>query len=243
MSNTIYVTLARQMLLRSEMDTVAQNIANAATTAYKGERILFEEQLHQSADGASISYVVEAGTKRDHTQGRLERTGNDLDVAVNGDGYFVVDGENGPAYTRQGHFQLDAKGTLITSSGEPVLDANSRPIVIKGPAAHVSIGRDGTIATERGPLGRLQLVDIEDEDQLQRLGEGLFAYGGSEPPKTLRPEEIDLQQGALEASNVSPIVEMTRMIEIVRSYQSAQRMMDTDNELLRKSIQEMTAVT
>ncbi|MGD9536929.1 MAG: flagellar basal-body rod protein FlgF [Alphaproteobacteria bacterium] len=240
MTNTIYVTLARQMLLRNEMDVVAQNIANASTTAYKGERILFEEHLYQSADGSSVSYVVEAGTKRDHAAGRIERTGNDLDVAVNGDGYFVVDGKNGPAYTRQGHFQLDGKGTLVTSSGAPVLDANSRPIVI-GRASHVTIGRDGTIATDRGPLGRIQLVEIENEDQLQRLGEGLFAYGG-EPPKPMQPEEVDLQQGALEASNVSPIVEMTRMIELVRSYQSAQRMMDTDNELLRKSIQEMTAV-
>lgn len=242
MSNTIYVTLARQGLLREEMDVIAQNIANASTTAYKGERRLFKEYLFQSADGSTVSYVEDAGTQRDFVQGRIERTGNDLDVAINGDGYFTVNGPDGTVYTRQGHFQLDGKGTLVSSSGYPVLDANNRPIVIPARTSHITIGRDGTIATDAGPLGRLQLVRFADEDQLARQGEGLFAYGGTEPPQTLRPNEIDVQQGALEASNVSPIIEMTRMIELVRSYQSSQRMMETDAELQRKSIQDLTAV-
>ena len=101
---------------------------------------------------------------------------------------------------------------------------------------------EASIATNIGQLGRLQLVRFEDETQLARQGEGLFGYGGQVPPQTLKASEVDVQQGALEASNVSPIVEMTRMIELVRSYQSAQRMMDTDTELQRKSIQDFTAV-
>jgi flagellar basal-body rod protein FlgF len=242
MSNTIYVTLARQNLLGEEMDAIAQNIANASTTAYKGERRLFQEYLFQSADGSTVSYVEAAGTQRDLAQGRIERTGNDLDVAINGDGYFAVNGPDGVVYTRQGHFQLDAKGTLISSSGLPVLDANGRPIVIPAQTSHISIGRDGTIATNARPLGRLQLVRFEDETQLVRQGEGLFAYGGKAPPQTLRPNDVDVQQGAIEASNISPIIEMTRMIELVRSYQSSQRMMETDTELQRKSIQDFTAV-
>lgn len=242
MSNTIYVTLAKQNLLREEMDVIAQNIANASTTAYKGERRLFKEYVHPSADGSPVSYVEDAGTRRDHAQGRVERTGNDLDVAIDGKGYFVVNLPDGPYYTRQGHFQLDGKGTIVTTSGAPVLDANSRPIVVDSGASHIIIGRDGTVASDRGPLARLQLVKFDDENQLQRHGEGLFAFGGSTSPQALQASEVNLQQGALEASNVSPIIEMTRMIELVRSYQSAQRMMDTDNDLLRKSIQDITAV-
>ena len=242
MSNTIYVTLARQNLLGEEMDVIAQNIANASTTAYKGERRLFKEYIFKAADGNTVSYVEDAGTQRDLAQGRIERTGDDLDVAINGDGYFAINGPNGTAYTRQGHFQLDGKGTLVSSSGLPVLDANGRPIVIPAQASHITIGRDGTIATATGTLGRLQLVRFADEEQLTRQGEGLFSYTGNALPQNLGPNDVDLQQGALEASNISPIIEMTRMIELVRNYQSAQRMMDTDTELQRKSIQDLTAV-
>ena len=130
----------------------------------------------------------------------------------------------------------------MSSSGLPVLDAGGRPIVIPARTSHVTIGRDGTIATDSGALGRLQLVRFENEDQLVRYGEGLFAAPGTEQPETLRAKDVDVQQGAIEASNVSPIIEMTHMIELVRNYQSAQRMMDTDRDMQSKAIQDMTAV-
>lgn len=242
MSSTIFVTLARQQALRDEIDVISNNIANASTTAFKGERPIFKEQLLDAGTGEPISYVVAAGTERNFTQGRIERTGNDLDVAISGEGYFVVEDADGEAYTRQGHFELDGKGKIVTSSGAVLLNENGEPIIVGNRATHIAIGRDGTIATNQGALGRVKLVDIDNEEQLVPRGEGLFAYAGQDLPPVLKVENTHVEQGALEASNVNPILEMTRMIEVVRSYQSAQRMMDTDNELLRKAIQDITAL-
>lgn len=242
MSSTIFVTLARQQALRDEMDVIANNIANASTNAFKGERPIFKEYLLDAGTGEPISYVVGAGTDRDYMQGRIERTSNDLDVAINGRGYFVVKGEDDEVYTRQGHFQLDGRGKMVTSSGAALLNENGEPMIVGNRVTHIAIGRDGTIATDQGTLGRIKLVDIANEDLLVPRGEGLFAYTGQDPLPALRVEDTQIEQGALESSNVNPILEMTRMIEVVRSYQSAQRMMDTDNELLRKAIQDLTAL-
>lgn len=242
MSNTVYVTLSHQQLLRDEMGVIAQNIANANTSAYKGESQIFREFLFKSQDGDEVSFVQNAGTKRDHTQGRLEHTGNDLDVAINGDGYFVVKGEDGEELTRQGHFSLDATGALVTSNGLPVLNTSNQPIVIGRGVSEIEISRDGTVATDKAKLGRIKLVEIENPDLLERQGEGLYVYRGEDTPRVVPAAEAEVQQGSLEASNINPILEMTRMIEVVRSYQTAQRMMDTESDLMRKAIQDITSI-
>lgn len=242
MSNTVYVTLSHQQLLRDQMGVIAHNIANATTTGFKGETQLFKEFLFRSPDGDQVSFVQSMGIKRDYTEGRMEHTGNDLDVAINGKGFFVVRGEEGETLTRQGHFGLDSTGTLITSNGLPVLNVDGQPIVIGRGARQIEIGRDGTVATDQAKIGRMKLVEVENEDLLERQGEGLYLYRGEEPPKVIPAAEAEVQQGSLEASNVNPILEMTRMIEVVRSYQTAQRMMDTETDLMRKAIQDITSV-
>jgi len=242
MTNTVYITLARQQLLRDEMGIIAQNIANASTSGYKGEEQMFREFLFKSPDGDNVSYVETAGTERDHKQGRMDQTGNDLDVAINGKGYFVVRGEREDELTRAGHFNLDATGTIVNSAGLPILDENNQPIVIGRGVRQIEIGRDGTVSTENGKLSRIKLVEVENEDLLERQGEGLYIYRGLDTPSTVPAAETQIQQGSIEASNVNPILEMTRMIEVVRSYQSAQRMMETQSDLLRRAIQDITSV-
>lgn len=232
MDNTSYVALSRQMALERQMTVVAGNIANMNTHGFKAESLLFEQVLERAGQPGRVAFVQDVGLIRDLGAGALETTGNPLDLAINGEGYFTVETAAGPRYTRNGHFTMAADGTITTSGGQPLLDADGAPIVLPLNAGPLDVARDGTLSADGVVLGRLGLVRFADELPLQREGESLFASDQA-PEPVAAP---DIAQGRLERSNVQPIIEMTRMMETVRAFQNTQRLLETHHELVRRVI-------
>lgn len=243
MENALLIGLSRQTALRNQLDVVANNLANLNTSGFKGQSLLFEEYLMPVAEASGFeegdqtySYVVDYRTIFDASQGALVETGNPLDVAVNGEGYLVVQTADGEAYTRNGAFHLDQAGFLVTADGRQVLGEGG-PLQFTADDGSITIAADGTISTEIGEKGKLRLVRFEDERALSRVGDNLFR--GTDP---LPVEYPKVTQGAVERSNVEGVVEITRMIEITRSYQAVSKMLSDADDLLRKAIDDLGTI-
>ncbi len=234
MENAGYIALSRQMVLRREMDVIANNMANINTPAYKGQSMLFVEYLETSDSGEKMSFVQDVALVRNLTEGQMTTTDNPLDLAISGEAYFEIDTPTGSRYSRNGTFQLNADGELVTSSGERVLGEGGNPITLPLNSSDVTITRDGTISTDQGPAGRLRLVRFENEQALVKLADGLYDADGQNP---LPAEGTEVLQGAIEGSNVQGIIELTRMIETVRSYSATGRMVNDEHERQRRAIQ------
>lgn len=236
MENASYITLSHQMALSRQLDLVANNIANISTPAFKGESMMFIQYVAQTDDGGNITYVEDWAQVRDTSEGSFTTTGNPFDVAIRGSGYFVINTPEGQAYTRNGRFTLDANGQLVTSNGQPVLDANNRPIVIPEDATDVQIAEDGTISAGNGPLGRFQIVSFANDQDLQTMGDALYTTTQSPVPAT----GASIVQGAVEESNVQPILEITRMLSAQRSYVDAQNLIQSEGDLQTQTIDKLT---
>jgi flagellar basal-body rod protein FlgF len=204
------------------LDTIANNLANANTAGYRAEHNIFSAVLATARSGSDLSnainnFGVMSGTSLDLSQGALQKTGNDLDLAIQGPAFFVVKTASGPMYTRNGGFQVSAKGQLITQSGDPVMGDKGPITMLPGP---VSISADGTISSNGAVTGKLQLVDFPAATQLSSEGGTYY----SAPPNTATAAtDSSVQQGALEASNVNPVLSMVELITAQRSAESMQR--------------------
>jgi flagellar basal-body rod protein FlgF len=238
METPTYIALSRQMVLRNQMDVVANNIANASTPGFKAEMMLMSEVELPAERGVDLSYVQDFATARDFSPGSLRATGNPLDLAVQGDGFFAVQTPDGVRYTRVGRFQLDANGTLVTSQGYPVLSGGG-PVTLDPDDGPVNVAEDGSISTDRAIggqqqviAGKLDLVDFADRGQLVPSENNLFDANGQQPT----PATGKIAQGMLEDSNVRTIIEMTNLIEVTRNYQSMQRFLDSEHERQRRAI-------
>ena len=239
MENPIYISLSRMIALRHQMDVVANNVANASSTGFKQQRVVFTEFLDKPAMGERLSLVQDRAVARDMRPGAMLPTSNPLDVAISGKGYFVVDTVNGPHYTRSGHFQLDAKGQITDNNGLPVLDANNRPITLPRGATEVRITSDGSVMTNINPtqaVGKLAVVSFPKEQLMSDVGGGLYLTDQKSEPL---PKETKVTQGMLEQSNVQPIVEMTSMINVLRQYQGMQKIVDGEHDRQKQMIQKL----
>jgi len=244
MENTSYIALSRQTALWRKLDVVANNIANMNTPAYKGEHVLFTEYLARSrgADspfGDRLAYTVDHGTYRDVERGPMQMTGNPLDVAIDGEGYFEVETDFGRYYTRNGRFMLDKDGMMVTTEGHPVLTTTGAPIFIAPNEHDITIERDGSISTETGPVGRLRVVSFEDEQAMLRIQAGMYDAQDQEPQDV---EVVSLEQGTIEGANVEPVIEMTRLIDVHRAYESIQQLIESEGERQRNAIQALSGV-
>ena len=243
MENTMFIALSRQMSLRREMTVVANNIANMNTNGFKGEKVMFVEHLVRSKGSGSVlgdklNYVRDIATMRDTSRGHIEQTSNPLDVALAGDGYFAIGDPIGEKYTRNGRFQLDATGQLVTQHGDPVLSNSDQPFFFGPTDTKITIAGDGTVASENGSLGRLKIVNFKNELDLKQAGNSAFRPGPDNFPEEI--EYPELIQGALETSNVEPIIELTKMIEVHRAYNGAKTFIDKEDERQKTMIREMT---
>lgn len=243
MDNTTLVTLSRQDAMRRSMDVIANNLANLNTTAFKTETVLFEQFMTdvEMEDGSTeqVSLVHDYGNLRNTAEGSFYETGSDLDVAIRGDGFLVAltpDGEQ--RFTRNGSLSIDETGQLIARSGDPILDSDGNPIIMSDQDHHLTIAKDGTISTDAGPKGSLMMVRFDNEQMMFKTGNG--TYKTEELP--LPAEGVTLIQGMLERSNVSSILEMTKMIDVSRAYMSAAKAMETNGQLVQKAINELAAV-
>ena len=248
MGNSLLVGLSRQVALGRELDVVANNIANINTTGYKADGSLFEEYLQSSARAdqprSRISFVQDRGTWHDLSAGPLEHTGNPLNVAIDGSAFLVVQTARGERYTRNGALQINANGELVTSEGNQVL-GEAGPIVFQPTDRQISISTDGTISAREGTSktdslrGQLRLVAFNSTQQMQKDGSSTFSTSGPPPTPTKASRVI---QGALEKSNVRGVVEMTRMIEVTRSYTQVANMLAQQGDMQRSAIEKLAEV-
>ncbi|MBA3067876.1 MAG: flagellar hook-basal body complex protein [Hyphomonas sp.] len=234
MSNTIYPSLGRQQGLMQEMQVVANNLANSSTTGYKADRAIFTEFLvSPGPQEDSISMGGLGGHAFKLGQGDLKFTGSQFDLAVQGEGFFVLQTPQGPRLTRAGNFQLSSESTLIDAFGNSVLGAGGNPITIPEDAAQISIGGDGSISANGQLIDRVGVVKAEGE--LERDSNTFFAAPGG----YAQFEEASVVQGALEQSNVSPVLEVARMIEVQRAYEAGQAMLDREDDRISQLITSM----
>jgi flagellar basal-body rod protein FlgF len=245
METPTYIALSRQMVLRDQMDVVANNLANANTSGFKAEMMLMSEVEIPAETGTQLSYVQDFATARDFSPGTLRPTGNDLDLAIQGDGFFAVQTPEGVRYTRVGRFQLNEDGVLVTSHGYPVL-ASGGSVTLNPDDGPIYVGEDGSISTDlakNGQLlqvvGKLDVVDFENRAALVPGPDNVFDAGTQ--PTTQATGKV--AQRMLEDSNVNTIVEMTNMIEVTRNYQTMQRFLDSEHERQRRAISSITANT
>jgi len=238
MENAQLIALSRQSVLRNQLDVVANNMANINTTGFKSQRMLFEEYVMPVAEATEfqvpdrdLSYVHDVGTLTNFQAGSLKTTGNELDLAVEGDGFFVVQMADGSeAYTRNGSFHLDNNGQLVTSEGRPVLTTGG-PVTFSEQDGKIEIAKDGTISTEQGNSGTIRLVNFEAPQELVQVGDSLFT-GGAPVPFA----DGKVIQGALELSNVQGVEEITRVIEITRAYETISKLMKDADDLRQQAI-------
>jgi flagellar basal-body rod protein FlgF len=226
------------------MDAIANNIANASTPGFKREAAKFEEfvVMMQPAEGQTglqpVSFVKDAGLMRDSSQGNLQQTGATYDIAIAGPGYFQVQTPAGMRYTRDGHFSLDANGNLVTSQGYAV-QGDGGAITISPTDGEIVVAPDGTVSSVLNGvtnlLGKLKIVDFANNDALIKQGSNL--YSTAQTPNT--PPVVNVRQGALEASNVQPVIEISHMIEVMRAYQMTATMASSQEQLMRQAIDKL----
>ena len=241
MENAAYIGLSRQMTLRRELDIVANNIANANTTGFKVEQLLVGTEVGARARNDSIkpgaSFVLDNGVGRDFGQGALQQTGRSLDFGIQGEGaFFTVNDGTGDAYTRDGAFTLDPTGKLVTKAGLAV-QGDGGDIILDTALGAAVIGEDGTISQNGALVGKLTLARFETLGALSKDGDGLYRNRSNSTPIDATGAKIS--QGALEASNVNPLTEITSMIEISRAYEQATRMIENVNDLSKRAVERL----
>jgi flagellar basal-body rod protein FlgF len=235
MENSLSVVLSRQGVLTRQMDVIATNLANANTSGFKAESMIFSEFLEPtSKSGPPLSMVYDVTFLRDMSEGTMKGTNNPLDLAISGEGYFAVDAPQGERYTRLGAFQLDNQGQIVTLAGSPVLSAGGGPITIPPGTSTITITRDGTVSADAVEIGNLRVVTFAEPQALSKDGNGLYDPKGQAPQPTA---EAVILQGMIEGSNVKGVVEMTRMIKVVRSYQAAGKMAENEHKRILDAIQ------
>lgn len=227
-----YTTLTRQAGLMREMQLVANNIANASTTGFRREGMVFSEHVKRLEAGPSLSMANGNARHIDLTQAGLSQTGGTFDFAIQGDGFFLIETPNGLRLTRAGSFTPNADGELVTPDGFRVMDEGGGAVFIPPDAAKISLAQDGTLSADGEPLTRIGLWQATDPQQLTHEGGTLFAAAGG-----LEPVEGGVMlQGFVEESNVNPIAEVSRMIEVQRAYEMGQGLLDREDDRVRNVI-------
>jgi flagellar basal-body rod protein FlgF len=248
MENALLIGLSRQVALQRELDVVANNIANLNTTGFKADGSIFQEYLMPVAresgfagkDGR-LSFVQDRATWQDFSQGPVQQTGNPLDVAIEGAGFLAVQTPRGERYTRNGALQINAAGELVTSEGYKVL-GDGGPIVFQPQDRDIAIGRDGSIAVPGpgGTRGQLRLVNFAQPQQLKKDGASTFAAPAGVTPQAATAAHVI--QGGIEKSNVRGVMEMTRMIDVTRTYTTIAAMLQQQSDLRRTAIQQLAEI-
>ncbi len=232
MDVTTQVALSRQTGLERELRMIANNLANMSTTGYRQEQGVFSEFVDATPTGDSVSMSALRTRFQSETPGGHRITGGPLDIAVDGEGYFQVERGGTPRLTRAGAFSTNAEGEVVTPLGGRLLDAAGVPVILPPDVAEISIGPDGTMTADGVPVAQLGLflpapgASFEREDGV---------HFRSDQPFRPVPEGM-MVQGALEQSNVVPVAEMTRMIEVQRAYEFSQSLQEREDDRVRSVI-------
>jgi len=226
------------------LEMLANNIANQSSPGFKADREFYS--LYMSPDavataGAGVSPATLPVIERnwtDFTQGLLNSTGNSLDLAMSGKGFFVVEGQQGPLYTRNGSFQLSPAGVLQTQKGYAVLDTENRPIKVDV-SRPVEVTSAGEIRQDGNVVAKLKLVDIQQAGAVEKRDGTYFKLSD---PTAVSPSPAEVHQGKLEASNVAPAEATIRLVSLMRQFESLQRAMQLGGEMNRRAVEEVAKV-
>ncbi len=236
MENSLYVGLSGQVALEEKMALIANNVANVATPGYRGQNAVFKEYISdQRRMKEDVSLVYDIGQYEVTDPGPVKNTGNALDVALVGPGFMGIQTPEGVQYTRAGNFSLSALGELVNARGQKVADQGGGTITVPPDAKYISIDHKGVVSTDQGEVGNLMVAEFADYQKMEPAGNGLYKTDQPRQPSA----DTKVMQGKLEGSNVLAVVEMTRMIDVMREYQAVQRVMDTEHERQQKAIQRM----
>ncbi|MCK8786856.1 flagellar basal-body rod protein FlgF [Roseomonas sp. NAR14] len=233
-----YVILSRLAAQQRATEALAHNLANADTPGYRAARMLFSEYVSRQSGivgtpgGQQVAYTQDRATWRESQAGAISRTGNPLDVAIAGEGFFAVETPRGERYTRAGRFSIGAEGRLVDLEGNPVLDTQGNPIAVAATDTRLEVLGDGTLRSENGPVGRLRVVRFEDAQRLVAEGDRLLR--ADQPPEAMaRPALVG---GAVESSNVQPVLEMTRLTEETRRFQFAAQFLERESQRVNTAV-------
>ncbi|MFO0752703.1 MAG: flagellar hook basal-body protein [Thermodesulfovibrionales bacterium] len=241
MHKGMYVATSGAVLRSLELDAIANNLANAGTIGYKRESFSARTYAVVARDvqrAASLypdarTMTVDSGQMFvDRSPGIMKSTGNPLDLAISGDGFFAVEGQGQTLYTRNGVFSLDSEGYLVTTGGQKVLDTGDRPLRVSG-SEPVSVLPDGTVSAGGASVGKMKVVKV---DAPLHVGSSLFS--GKEAGEA----DGEVQQGTLELSNVNPVLEMVGIITALREYEAAQKAIKNFDELASRAVTDIAKV-
>lgn len=239
MNSGMYAALSGNLSAQRRLDVLTNNLANANTVGFKGDQIQFDSLLATAAGASPTSETPTYASERfstDFSQGTLQKTDNTLDVALEGDGFFVVNTPQGTAYTRQGNFHRGAGGKLLTTEGYEVQGSGN--LNVSG--SHIEINAKGQVIADGNTVGTLSVVDFPKPYQLTKLGGGLFAPANAQAVPA--PANAEVKQGFLEGSNVKVIVEMARMIEASRYFESCAKAVKSYDDMAAKAANDLGKV-
>jgi flagellar basal-body rod protein FlgF len=232
MDNTINIALSRLAVQQRAMEVVANNLANVGTPGYRAERLVFADWLNREPMGATepgdraLAFTQARATYREQTEGSITQTGNPLDLALSGPGFFTVQTPNGTRLTRAGKFTLQADGSITDDNGNKLLGVGGAPMQISPADTDLNVKADGSLSSQNGPLGQIAVVAPNDPNRMTAEGGRLFRADVPTTP-VAAPK---IMQGALEESNVQPIGEITRMISTERDFQFVSQFVQAEDQ-------------
>jgi flagellar basal-body rod protein FlgF len=234
MDNTIYASLAGQTALKRRMDIIANNMANISTTAFKAENVQFDSVFKQlKTDGKGVDFIYDVTSTTDFSQGSLQQSSNQFDIAISGNGMLATEGGNGKTfYTRDGRLSRNLEGVLVmTATGNPILDNSGAQIQIPEDITQISIANDGTISGNDQQIATIGLYSF-DPHKVERQQDGLYLMKAE--PEVATNSKI--HQGFIESSNVNAVQTLTEMIQVQRAYEAGKGLMDSEDQRIRTAI-------
>lgn len=236
MDNASYIVLSRQKSLFTAMDNIASNVANANTSGFKSESLIFQDYVVQNLDSQEeLAFSHDVATHTNYEQGALISTQRTFDVGISGSGFFQLETPLGVRYTRSGNFSLDLQGFLVSKEGYYVLGTTGERISLNLDDTNIQISSDGIIEANEEQRGRIGIMDIANPQLMNKLGTGMYEYNDENTPP-YPGENYTLVQGMLEQSNVNSIKEITRMIEVSRAVGTTSGFLSDINELQKKAV-------
>ncbi|WP_376091960.1 flagellar hook-basal body complex protein [Roseomonas sp. CCTCC AB2023176] len=240
MDNPGYIALSRLVAQNRATAVLAHNMANAETPGFRASRPVFAEHLDRQRNaeaprgGRDLHMAWDRATWRDATPGAVQTTGNPLDIAISGEGFFAVETPRGERFTRAGRFSLGPEGTVVDTEGNTLLDTRGNPLRVAAGDTRLTVRGDGTLSSENGEIGRIRVVRFGDPQRLVAEGDRVFAAPGQAAEAIERPA---LVQGALEGSNVRPVLEMTRLTAELRDFQFVAQMVEREGERIGAAVE------
>ena len=254
MQQSMYSALFGALTNEHRVNNIANNLANVNTSGYKRDVLAFQDTFWKFAHDMVMEPVASvrseklfpepqhmarvriATSKTDYTQGSMKFTGNPLDVAIAGDGFFKVNNGEEELFTRGGHFVLNNEGQLVTPNGWPVLAEGGAEITVPQGSGTINIGVDGSIYADDALVGQIQVSTVDDLTALEKVGQGAYRIRAGSGAAEEAPETFSVEQGYLETANVEVVYEMVNMIEAHRQFEAYTKIMQTTDSIDKEAI-------